>query len=116
MHEGLQGILGQLGGLMATQDADVDFLTQLQHVIVAKINQSTKHAIGGPPGGGGPPGAPPGGPGGGNAMGPGGGAGPVGLQAGGAAGMGGPGGPSGPGGAPNPDELRRVLGADGQTG
>jgi hypothetical protein len=105
-------ILGELGSLMAAQDADVGFLTQIQHAIVGKIKESTQHAIGG----GGGPGGPPGGPGGGNSIAPGGGGGPVGLQAGGAAGMGGPGGPPGPSGGPNPDELRRVLGAQGGQG
>lgn len=109
MHQGLQMILGELGALMAAQDADVNFLTQLQHAIVAKIHQSTQHAIGmGAGGPGGPPGP------GGNAIAPGGGAGPVGLQGGGRFGMGGPAaGPAGPGGMPNPDELRRVLSANG---
>lgn len=125
MHEGLQGILGMLGPLMAAPDADVQFLSQLQQVIVGRLKASTQHAMqapGGPPGGGQP------GPGQGNQIAPGGGAGPVGLQSGGVSGMGGPGaggppggpqpGPGGPGGlgAPNPDELRRVLGGAGGPG
>lgn len=122
MHEGLKMILGELGGLMAAQDADVQFLTQLQHVIVARIKQSTQQSIhpGGQPGQGQPGAAS--GPGAGNSIAPGGGAGPAGLHSGGAAGMGGPGaggpppGPGGPQGAPNPDELQRVLGGAGGPG
>lgn len=106
MLQGLQAILGQLGALMAAPDGDVQFLTQLQHAIVGKIKQSTQHAVGG----GGAPGQ-------GNAIAPGGGAGMAGFGAGGT--QGGPpgGGPApGPGSMPNPDELRRVMGANAQSG
>lgn len=101
-------ILGELGSMMVAPDADVQFLQQLQQVIVSKIKRQTQQAIqgGGPPGAGGPM---PGGRGS-TAMGLGGAAqqmaGPQGMQAG-------PGGPgtAGPGGMPNADEFRRVVGA-----
>lgn len=121
MLQGLQGILAALGGMMAAPDADVQFLTTLQHAIVAKIKQGTQ-AANQPPGGA--PGGQP------SQVAPGGGAGMSGFGAG----AGAPGGPMqppggmgqspqpgmgapGPGGmgAPNPDELRRTLGATGQA-
>jgi len=119
MLEGLQMILGELGGMMATPDADVNFLTTLQHAIVGKIKQHTQQAIQGQQqqtaqamGMGGGPGGP-GGPGGGGGLG-----GLVNqsaLQQ--AQGGGAPGGPGGaPAGMPNPDELRRMVGANGVTG
>lgn len=124
MLQGLQGVLGELGSLMAAPDADPRFLVQLQMVITGKIRQGTQQAIQGQQqgaqqamgGGAGGPGMPP------QQIGPGGGGGMSGF--GGAApamaGAMGGGGPMGagagqPGGAPNPDELRRVLGAQGQT-
>jgi hypothetical protein len=123
MLQGLQGVLGELGSMMAAPDADPRFLVQLQMVITGKIRQGTQQAIGGGRPGMGGPGMPP------QQIGPGGGGGMSGF--GGAApamaGAGGPGGPPGgagqpmgagagqPGGAPNPDELRRVLGAQGVT-
>ena len=121
MLQGLQSVLGALGGMMAAPDADVQFLTTLQHAIVAKIKQGTQQAVsnqpgqGQPPGAGGPPGAP-------SQIGPGGGAGmsgfgavvpPGGMDQSPQPGMGAPG-PTGIG-APNPDELRRTLGATGQA-
>lgn len=113
MLQGLQSILGTLGTLMAAPDADVHFLTALQHAVVGKIKQSTHDSVAGnriQPGGG-----------------PGGQAGFGGLaQQMGAGGMppgmmggGGPeqsSGPGGPGGMPNPDEFRRVIGANAQVG
>jgi hypothetical protein len=120
MLQGLQAILGALGSMMAAPDSDIQFLTGLQHVIVDKIKKGTQQAVGGQPpnpasqvapgGGGGmsgfgagagapggpmqPPGAqPPGG------------APPPGMAAPGPGGL----------GAPNPDELRRVLGANAQA-
>src|SRR5579863_5189056 len=114
MLQGLQAILGALGGMMAAPDADIQFLTGLQHVIVDKIKQGTQQAVGG---------AQPGQP---SQIAPGGGGGMSGFGAG----AGAPGGPMTPpgapppgmgapgmngGGAPNPDELRRVLSANGQT-
>lgn len=121
MLQGLQGVLGELGGLMAAPDADPRFLIQLQMVITSKIKQGTQQAIqgqqqqaAGAAGGGGPGMGP-------QRIGPGGGGGMSGF--GGAApammggGMGGPpgAGAGAPMGQPNPDELRRVLGAQGQT-
>lgn len=111
-----------LGSLMATPDADPDFLTMLQHAIVARLRQGAADAAGA-----------------GKQMAPGGGAGMSGM--GGPAGVMGPGaggggmdmsggmsappgmdmsqqaGPpqAGPPGLPNPDELRRMLGAGGMT-
>ena len=122
MLQGLQGVLGELGSLMAAPDADVRFLSQLQLVITGKIRQGTQQAIqgprpGGPPGAGGPPGIGPGmGP---QQIGPGGGGGMSGFGGAAPAMMGG--GPPGAGagqpmGQPNPDELRRVMGAQGMTG
>lgn len=110
MLEGMQMILGELGGLMATPDADVQFLTTLQHAIVGKIKQSTQHAIG-QQGPGGMPHSP----------GAGGGGGGTGglvnqqqLQAASQGGMAGVAGPSaqeqGPSGMANMNEMGRVLG------
>lgn len=98
MLQGLQRILGDLGALMAAPDGDVQFLTQLQHAIVGKIKQSTMHAISPQQQGAGPGG----GMGGGMR-----GFGDAGQQA--AQGM-------GPQQQPNPDEMRRVMGATGTTG
>lgn len=112
MLEGLQMILGELGGMMATPDADVQFLTTVQHAIVAKIKQSTQHAIQqqGPGGMTGPTGGPPPG-----TIAPGGGGGLGGLVNQGALQQAAQG-PQGPGGMPNPDEFRRMVGANGVTG
>jgi len=107
MLQGLQQVLGMLGSLMATADADPQFLTTLMHAIAAKIKQSTQQAIGP------------------NRIGPGGGAGMAGFggiaqqaaAGGGPPGQGAPpGGPPPGGGMPNPDELRRTVGATGMTG
>jgi hypothetical protein len=110
MLEGLQMILGELGGMMATPDADVQFLTTLQHAIVGKIKQSTQHAIS-QQGPGGMTSPPPGL----GAAGMGGGTnGLVNQQALQGAGGGGPSAPEqGAQGSPNPDEMRRILGANG---
>jgi len=116
MLEGLQMILGELGGLMVTPDADVQFLTMLQHAIVSKVKQSTQHAITQQGSGGmtGPTasGAPQG-------IAPGGGAGLGGLVNQGAlqAAQGGGGGgiTGGPDQTPNADEFRRMVGANGVT-
>lgn len=123
MLQGLQSVLGELGSLMAAPDADVRFLMSLQMAITQKIKQGTQQAIQGQQQGaqqaiGGGMGPQRIGPGGGAGMSGFGGAAPA--MAGGMAGAGGPGGPMGAGaGAPmgmaNPDELRRVLGANAQT-
>jgi len=114
MLQGLQSILGALGGMMAAPDADVPFLTGLQHVIVDQIKKKTTQAVAGQQQA--------------NQVAPGGGAGMSGFGAG----AGAPGGPMtppgsqppppgmgapGPGGigAPNPNELGRVLGGVGQA-
>lgn len=117
MLQGLQRVLSDLGGMMAAPDADVQFITTLQHAIAAKITQNTQQSVAGQQAatqataGGQPPA---------NAIAPGGGAGMSGFgglqpQAGQAPapGMGAP----GPGGlgSGNPDEMRRVLAATGQA-
>lgn len=128
MLQGLQAILGMVGPLMVAPDADPGFLHGLMDAITKKVQEGTHQATEGkqmgPGGGGGPSGF--GGPQG--AMGPGAGGGgdPSGGMMGGM-----PGGPpgggmppgmppgmgdGGGGGMPNPDELRRVLGATGATG
>lgn len=130
MLEGLQGLLGAIGPLMTTPDADPQFLMMLQQAIVGKVKEATTKAAQGtqqqpnqnaPGGGGGMTG-----------MGAGMGApgGPMenpaaGMMLGDMGGGGMPGGPAEPGegapgaggmGMPNPDELRRVLGANAQVG
>ncbi len=97
---------------MAAPDADVQFLTQMQHAIVGKIKQSTQQAIQGQqqqmqqaiagPGPGGGMG------GGMRGLSP---QMPMAAMLGGVQGNGG-----GPDNAPNPDEMRRVMGAQGMTG
>ncbi len=105
--QGIGKILGDLGSLMAAPDADVMFLQKLQMVIAARIHQGVQQAMPtpgqqGPPGQGGvgsPPQGPPG-------------QGPAGGQPGGQLA-----GPPGVNGVnqlaqpPNPDELRRMIGA-----
>jgi hypothetical protein len=105
MNDGLQKMLGELAQMQALPDADVDFLSQMQQVIVGKIRSML-----GPPGGGtagAPGGAQPGmgqpaqptpAPMGGPAMG---------LSATGGGGM---------NPQPNMDELSRVLGGASQAG
>lgn len=112
--QGLGKTLGDLGSLMAAPDADMMFLQKLQMVISARIHQGVQQAMPGPQGqsGGqqGPPGqggmgSPPQGP-------PG--MGPAGGQPGGQ--LAGPPGVSGVNNLaqpPNPDELRRMIGAGG---
>lgn len=106
MMEGLQGILGDLGAMMAAPDADINFLTQLQHAIVMQIKKGTQQAMQQHQqgmqqamGGGGQP----------QRIQPGGGAGMSGFNAAGQMQQAGPG-MNGPGGMPNPDEARRILG------
>lgn len=134
MLEGLQSLLASIGPLMTTPDADPQFLMTLQQAIVGKVKEATTKAAQGtqqqPPNQNAP-----GGGGGMTGMGAGAGApgGPMqnpaaGMQlgdqmppsGGGMPGAGGPpeGGAPGAGGMgmPNPDELRRVLGANAQTG
>lgn len=101
---------------MAAPDADPMFIMKLQMAITQKIRQGTQQAIQGQQqgaqqaiGGGMPP----------QRIGPGGGGGMSGF--GGAApamaGAGGMGAGAGqPMGQPNPDEMRRVMGANGVTG
>lgn len=98
--DGMGKILGQLGSLMAAPDADVMFVQKLQMVIAARIHQGVQQAMpvqGAPQGGQGSPPGPPGGqPG----------------QPGGQ--MAGPPGVNGVNQLaqpPNPDELRRMIGA-----
>ena len=121
MLQGLQSILSALGGMMAAPDADVPFLQGLQHVIVDQIKKKTQQSVAGA---GQQPGGMPRQP---NQIAPGGGGGMSGFGAGAGApggpmaapgsapppGMGAPG--MGGAGAPNPDELRRVLGANAQA-
>ena len=116
---GLQALVPQIAVIMATPDADIDFLKQMQMIVLAKLHEPkpAPHPPGGAPAGGPPP---PGGA-------------PGGAPAGAPAGMGLPGGPAG-GGAPNgampsggapeaptqpggvskpmtpdPEEMRRIL-------
>lgn len=113
MADGLQKLLGDVAQMMAAPDADMQFLSGLQAAIVQQIRNAPglqdpkqqqmmamQAQMGGPGGG-------PGGPGG--------------LPAGAAAA--GPPGPAAMGGgmpgltptAPNMDEIRRMLGAQGAT-
>src|SRR5215510_14443314 len=113
MSDGLRKLLAELAQMQVYPDADIQFLTQLQQVIIGKI-RSTLNAPGQSPAGpGGGPGQP--GP---DQMGPGGPAGPI--PGGGPVPMGGPAmGLSATGGAPgspNVDELSRVLGSTGAAG
>lgn len=126
MQQGLQQILGMIGSLMAAPDADIGFLGQLQLAIAAQIKQGQGQSIAGGPrqmgpggqAGGGMNGLAPGQPLPPGAMGPGG---PpqepsgLGGPPGGPEPGNGPPGGMGPGAAPNPDELRRVLGANAVT-
>jgi len=101
MAKGLQKILGDIAQMQASPDADVDFLMQLQQVIVGRIKQGTQQQPPGGPGGqpgmqGGPqqpPGQPSPAPMGGPAM-----------------------GLSQTGNVGNMDELARVLGGASQAG
>lgn len=124
MLEALNKVISDISQAMVTPDADIQFLTQLQGVIVGRMRQGPgnggqqPHPQGQPPMGGQmspPPGQPPGPPQGGGGPAPGG---PVGGPGGGGPPPGGPGqmqGPPSPNGvtplaqAPNPDELRRML-------
>ena len=103
MIDGLQKMLGELAQMQALPDADVDFLSQLQQVIVGRVRAGLQgsQGAGGQPGQPGQPPGPPGGP-----------------QQPSPSPMGGPAmGLSQTGaGAPNMDELSRVLGSAGQTG
>lgn len=131
MLQGLQRILAELGSIMAAPDADVAFLTALQHAIVDQIKKATTAAVNGqvaggqqavqaqqiaPGGGAGMSGfggamGQPAGPG----PGLGGSAQPAGIGSGGgppmAMGAPGPGGM----GPSNVDELRRLVGGNGMT-
>jgi hypothetical protein len=105
--EALGQQLQALGGMMALPDADIDFVQKLQTVLAVKIRQIVNHGVPMPAGAGGQ-GSPPsaaGGPGGQ----------PQG-QPGGQPMMAGPPGSAGQGVSPltqppNPDELRRMIGA-----
>jgi hypothetical protein len=123
MMEGLQALLPDIAVIMATPDADMDFLDKLQKIVLLRIHKPAPQPPGGPPGAGGPGAAAPGGP-----SSPGGAAPPPGITGAGAPGgppgggapnqqmpsMGAPEAPTQPGGVskpmtPNPDEMRRVL-------
>jgi hypothetical protein len=98
-------LLSDIGGMMATPGADIEFLQKLQMVIAQKVQEMVHQAIPSP---GGQPGGPPPGGGMGSPM-PGPGGGPPGGP-----GLAGP--PAGVNGVqqlaqpPNPDELRRLVG------
>lgn len=105
MQEGLNGLLGQISEMKTMPDADLNFLIQLETTILQKIREPYDQMSGqmsAPTPGGQPMPPPPG------AM-------PGGMPGGGAGGF-----PMGQGGgargmrtepaAPNPDELRRMLG------
>jgi hypothetical protein len=105
--DSLGTLLQQIGGMMSTPDADVDFLQKMQLVIVTKIKQVVNQGLPSKPAGApGDMGSSPdmsGNPAAGGAGGP--------MLAG-------PPGPAGQGvsplaQAPNPDELRRVLSGAG---
>lgn len=110
MMEALSKVVSDISQAMVTPDADIQFLTQLQGVIVGRMRQGMGggqgQSPGGPPGGMSPPQGPPpqAGP-------PSPGSPPGGGQPPGAPMQGGP----TPNGvqplaqAPNPDELRRML-------
>ena len=103
--EALKNVAGDLAQIAAMPDADLEFTTQLQGVIIQFIRQQAMNTIG-PPGGenagpeaGGAPsqpglGPPPA---------------PAGIAPGGGAGMAGM-------GTPNPDELRRVMAGAAEAG
>jgi hypothetical protein len=109
--DGLKKVYTELAGLMLLPDSaqHMQFLTGIQQGIQKYVMSQGMQAAGQPmPGGGGPGGppgggAPPGGPGG---MGPG-----PGPRQGPPPGAGGP--MQGPLNMPNPDELKRMLGATG---
>lgn len=123
MNEGLQKVLSDLTQCMAAPDADMDFISKVQNVVVMRMKQG----IGGTPNPGAQPspGGSPGGPGGPGGPGAGGPPNAASGPPGGLPGaMGGPGGAiPGPGAAsppgvpgvrsmpqmPNPDEIRRLL-------
>ena len=121
MQAGLQALIAPIANCMAAPDADMQFLTKLQQIVLLRIHQPGQKAPGSPggaPGMGSPP-APPGAPGGspdgapagmGMAGGPAGGGSPNQQMPGGGA----PEAPTQPGGVskpmtPQPDEIRRVL-------
>lgn len=116
MLQGLQRVLSDLGAMMAAPDADIDFITTLQHAIAAKISQGTQQAAAGQQAAQ-QAAAQPQGPGGGMQIAPGGGAGMSGF--GGAMQQAPPPGQGAPGpggiGTGNTDEMARVLSATGQA-
>jgi hypothetical protein len=101
MNDGLRKLLGDIGMLMATPDADQQFLSKLQQAIYTRMGQPSPQ---GQPGGQAPgaPGQPPQGPG--MPPGP-----PRPMPGGGVGGQGGFGGAGMGNAMPNPDELRRIL-------
>jgi len=114
MSEGLQKLLGDIAQMQAFPDADMDFLTQLQQMVVGKIRSS----IPGPGQPGqqpGAPGQPPGMPGAptNSPLPPASSPGPPGGMGGGMGGLSVTGGPEA---APNMDELSRMLGSTQQAG
>jgi hypothetical protein len=119
MQEGLQALLPDIAVIMATPDADMDFLDKLQKIVLLRIHKPAPQPPGGPPGAAAAPGGP---------SSPGGAAPPPGITGAGVPGgppgggapnqempsMGAPEAPTQPGGVtkpmtPNPDEMRRVL-------
>ena len=99
MVDGLTKIVQQIGALKLSPNADIDFLTQLETAILSYVHQQNSQGSQAQQGA---PGFPPGAsvPGMGGPGGPGGGLTPAGV----------PGVMQSPG-MPNPDELRRMVGA-----
>lgn len=107
MAEGLQALVGTIASMKALPDADMEFLTNLETMVLNKLKEPVRQMAGqmdqvGP---GGPPMGPPPGMGGPPMMPP-----PMGAPGGPPTGvrMGSPMG--------NPDELRRLLGGGGVQG
>ncbi len=105
MNDGLKKLLGDIGQLMATPDADQQFLAKLQQAIYTRMGQPSPQGQGAPgqqpggmPGAAPPQGAP------GQPPGP-----PHAMPGGGVGGQGGFGGAGLGNAMPNPDELRRIL-------